>query len=190
METETPARSATSASVARAVVTPPAGSAGIPARVVLVELRGGSAEVGARAEVRRARRPGPRAVLGSALGPCAVDRLLAEPGARARALGEALSEPKPGTWFERADGATLGAGGIALDRRTRMLYDDRFVFINGEAYRAAGRDATLMRRLADARHLDAASVAGAGAAARALLAEWLSAGWCVTGPEFDDEETT
>ena len=60
-----------------------------------------------------------------------------------------------------------------------MLYDDRFVFVNGEAYRAGGRDAALMRRLADERRLDAKSVAQASAAAAALLAEWLGAGWCV-----------
>jgi 50S ribosomal protein L16 3-hydroxylase len=71
-----------------------------------------------------------------------------------------------------------------------MLYDERFVFVNGEAYRAGGRDATLMRQLADRRSLDAQSVAGASVAARELLAEWLSAGWCVTGPERFDEETT
>ncbi len=72
-----------------------------------------------------------------------------------------------------------------------MLYDDRFVFVNGEAYRAGGPDATLMRRLADTRRLGAKSVAGASVAARDLLAEWLRAGWCVaeTG-RYDDEERT
>ena len=44
---------------------------------------------------------------------------------------------------------------VRLDRRTRMLYDERHVFINGESFRAGGRDATLMRRLADRRALDA-----------------------------------
>jgi 50S ribosomal protein L16 3-hydroxylase len=117
----------------------------------------------------------------------ALDRALADRALRGRALGEVLSEPKPGTWFERS-AARLGTGGIAIDRRTRMLYDDRFVFINGEAIRAGGADATLMRRLADERRLDAKSVARASAAARALLAEWLRAGWCVQpGDRFDDD---
>jgi hypothetical protein len=45
-----------------------------------------------------------------------------------------------------------------------------------------------MRRLADERRLDAKSVAHASAAARALLAEWLRAGWCVQpGNRFDDD---
>jgi 50S ribosomal protein L16 3-hydroxylase len=117
----------------------------------------------------------------------ALDRALADRTLRGRALGEVLSEPKPGTWFERG-AARLGKNGLALDRRTRMLYDDRFVFVNGEAIRAGGADATLMRRLADERRLDAKSVAHASAAARALLAEWLRAGWCVQpGNRFDDD---
>ena len=117
----------------------------------------------------------------------ALDRALADRTLRGRALGEVLSEPKPGTWFERR-AARLAKTGLALDRRTRMLYDDRFVFVNGEAIRAGGADATLMRRLADERRLDAKSVAHASAAARALLAEWLRAGWCVQpGNRFDDD---
>jgi len=120
----------------------------------------------------------------------ALERLLADRAATSRALGEVLSEPKPGTWFERAESAAAPAPAIALARRTRMLYDDRFVFVNGEAYRAGGRDATLMRQLADRRRLDAKRVAGASVAARELLAEWLGAGWCVVEPEHFDEETT
>ena len=117
----------------------------------------------------------------------ALDRALADRTLRGRALGEVLSEPKPGTWFERR-AARLAKTGLALDRRTRMLYDDRFVFVNGEAIRAGGADATLMRRLANERRLDAKSVAHASAAARALLAEWLRAGWCVQpGNRFDDD---
>jgi hypothetical protein len=60
-----------------------------------------------------------------------------------------------------------------------MLYDDRFVFVNGESYRAGGRDATLLRRLADRRTPRRAERRRASVAARALLGEWLSAGWCV-----------
>jgi 50S ribosomal protein L16 3-hydroxylase len=120
----------------------------------------------------------------------ALDRLLADGVARDRALGEVLSEPKPGTWFD-AGPARRGARGVALDRRTRMLYDDRFVFVNGEAVRASGADATLLRRLADERRLDAKSVARASAAARSLLAQWLRAGWCVQpAARFDSEAST
>ena len=119
-----------------------------------------------------------------------IYRLLADAGARERALGEVLSEPKPGTWFERREAATTMATALVLDPRTRMLYDDRHVFINGESYRATGRDATLMRRLADRRRLGASSVAGAGAGTRDVLAEWLRAGWCNSVHDTLDEDPT
>ena len=107
----------------------------------------------------------------------AIARASADRGARRRALGEALSEPKRGTWFERSAPASLAAG-VALDRRTRMLYDSDHVFINGESFRAGGRDATLMRALADRRHLEPASLVRLSAEARGLLDQWVEAGWC------------
>jgi 50S ribosomal protein L16 3-hydroxylase len=106
----------------------------------------------------------------------AVRRALAAPHRLARALGEALTEPKPRVWFEA--GRPLEAGrGLALDRRTRMMYDSAHVFVNGEAFRAGGRDAALMRRLADERRLQAAALARLSPAARALVEEWAQAGW-------------
>ncbi len=111
----------------------------------------------------------------------ALDAVLREPLALARALGESLTEPKPSVWF--AGGAvppTLRA--VVLDRRTRMMHDAHHVFINGESYRAAGRDAILMRRLADNRSLGSPDLAAASAAARALLRSWCEAGWAHAGP--------
>ncbi len=108
-----------------------------------------------------------------------MQRLLREPAALACALGEVLSEPKRGVWFDpsAARGNAAELRGVALDQRTRMLYDDRHVFINGESFRAAGRDARLMRRLADARRLAGTEVAALDDDARALVGEWLAAGW-------------
>jgi 50S ribosomal protein L16 3-hydroxylase len=54
------------------------------------------------------------------------------------------------------------------------------VFINGEAFRAAGRDFQLMRRLADTRQLTAAEVRRLGGGAAGLLAQWVAAGWVLT----------
>jgi 50S ribosomal protein L16 3-hydroxylase len=106
----------------------------------------------------------------------AVARLLREPKALERAVGEWLSEPKPQVWFE-AGAARAGHGGVVLDRRTRMLYDGSHVFINGESFRAAGRDATLMHELADRRALDARRVRRLTDAAAQLLWAWAEAGW-------------
>lgn len=102
-------------------------------------------------------------------------RHLAQPLWLEQALGESLTEPKPQVWFEAGQGPV--DAGVALDARTRMMYDTRHVFINGEAFRAAGRDAILMRRLADARRLSAGEVKRLSVEAKGLLQEWLAAGW-------------
>lgn len=106
----------------------------------------------------------------------AVARALAEPGSLDCALGEALTEPKPLVWFDQGLPVPPGQG-VRLDRRTRMMYDEQHVFINGEAFRASGRDAKLMRALADDRTLGADDVARLGEGARQLLDEWAMAGW-------------
>jgi 50S ribosomal protein L16 3-hydroxylase len=105
-----------------------------------------------------------------------IARLLREPDALPRALGELLSEPKPRVVFD-AGRPLAERDGLLLDRRTRMMYDERQVFINGESFRAGGRDARLMQRLADARRLSAADLQRVSTPARALLQEWAQAGW-------------
>jgi 50S ribosomal protein L16 3-hydroxylase len=106
----------------------------------------------------------------------ALARQAADADALPRVVGEILSEPKPQVWFE-AQRVSNKPGAIVLDPRTRMLYDQRHVFINGQAWRAAGRDATLMQRLADARRLSAADCARLSADAAGLLQDWLQSGW-------------
>lgn len=108
-----------------------------------------------------------------------------DPDALACVLGETLTEPKAAVWFE-AGVALDGPSGVRLDRRTRMLYDARHVFINGESFRAGGRDATLMRRLADEGRLGARDVGRLGGDARGLLSEWAAAGWLHAAREGDD----
>ena len=106
----------------------------------------------------------------------AVARRLREPRALLQALGEVLTEPKPQVWFD-GQGVLAPGQGVRLDRRTRMMYDEHHVFINGESYRAGGRDARLMASLADKRHLRVAEVQGCSPAASGLLAEWVAQGW-------------
>jgi 50S ribosomal protein L16 3-hydroxylase len=106
----------------------------------------------------------------------AVEAALRDPQAVDRALGEYLTEPKANVWFE-AQPAPRRLRSVALDARTRMMHDAGHVFINGESWRAGGRDAVLMRRLADRRQLDAAALRGASPAALELLATWCEAGW-------------
>ena len=107
----------------------------------------------------------------------AVAAALGRTGALEQALGEVLTEPKPQVWFE-PQGLRLRPGqGVQLDARTRMLVDARHVFVNGESWRAAGRDARLLHALAHARRLDGQDVSRLGASARAVLDDWLEAGW-------------
>jgi 50S ribosomal protein L16 3-hydroxylase len=112
----------------------------------------------------------------------AVAQACADPHRLARALGEFLSEPKPCVTFT-AGTARSRRGGLRVDARTRLLYDDKHVFINGESYLASGDDARLLRTLADQRSLGAAASAGLSAPARALLNEWVSAGWLHRVPD-------
>jgi 50S ribosomal protein L16 3-hydroxylase len=106
----------------------------------------------------------------------AMRRCLAQPGVLQRALGESLSEPKAHVVFEAGPALPRGVG-VRLDRRTRMMYDPRHFYINGEAFVAAGTDAKVMRQLADALAIDAAAVARLSAGARETLDEWARAGW-------------
>ena len=105
----------------------------------------------------------------------AVHAALKDPKSVARALGEYLSEPKAQVWFDGEGRSADGA--IRLDRRSRMLYDGHHVFINGESFRAAGRDAQLMRQLADRRSLTAQEVHRLSAGALELVQDWCDAGW-------------
>jgi 50S ribosomal protein L16 3-hydroxylase len=89
-----------------------------------------------------------------------------------------MTEPKANVWFEATQGNPSELRGpVRLDRRTKMMFDARHVFINGEGFRAAGRDATLMRRLADQRLLSHEDLGRTSAQARELLQTWADAGW-------------
>jgi 50S ribosomal protein L16 3-hydroxylase len=112
----------------------------------------------------------------------ALKAAVRDPLALDRALGEYLTEPKPSVWFEAAARAST-KGDARLDARSRMMYDENHVFINGESWRASGADAVLMRVLADRRALPSADIARASADARSLLASWAEAGWLHFGKE-------
>ena len=90
-----------------------------------------------------------------------------------------MSEPKATVWFRKTTVAWRPSA-VVLDRRTRMLYDARHVFVNGESVPARGKDAALLRRLADERTLDDPAVRAASSKIRRLLGEWFAAGWLRT----------
>lgn len=106
----------------------------------------------------------------------AVAKALKDPAALRSALGEVLTEPKPRVWFQAGEPLPQGVG-VRLDPRTRMVYDEKRVFANGESWVAAGKDARHLRLLADRRQLAAADVAKASPALRELLDQWAEDGW-------------
>jgi 50S ribosomal protein L16 3-hydroxylase len=101
---------------------------------------------------------------------------LNDPLAMRRVLGEYFTEPKGHVIFEAGE-PDVSDGALTLDRRTRMMYDMHHVFLNGESFRASGRDAQLMLRLADRRQLGAVDVKRLTGAARLLVKDWCAAGW-------------
>ena len=109
----------------------------------------------------------------------AVQDALKDPLALARGLGEYMTEPKPNVWFESLQDEAMSLAGCAvcLDRRSKMMFDQHHIFINGESFLAAGRDADLMRRLANQRNLAVQEVQKLSKQAQKLLAAWVVAGW-------------
>lgn len=111
----------------------------------------------------------------------AVQRMLNEPLAIHRSLGELMTEPKSNVWFEPQE-APRKLKKIRLNRRSRMMYDKHHVFLNGESWRASGADGVLMRELADTRELRAETLASASPEALQLLTDWFRDGWLEPAP--------
>ncbi len=118
-----------------------------------------------------------------------VAKALKNPHLLENLLGEYLTEAKSNVWFEGSDSEPDLSAGVQLDRRTKMMYDERHVFINGESFRVGGKDARLLRQLADKRSLSADYCALlSGDAAEALL-DWMSAAWLKPLEDFPSPRT-
>jgi 50S ribosomal protein L16 3-hydroxylase len=169
--------------------SPAAGELGADLLARMAQAYAEALEDAGPAELARYRDPAQPAVDAPAAMPAAlqgfarkaIDAALRDPDAIDRALGEALTEPKANVWFDEGGDVPGVLRQVALDRRTRMLYDARHLYINGESFRAGGADATLMRRLADRRALGPRELARASEGALALLSEWCEAGWVHAG---------
>lgn len=102
----------------------------------------------------------------------------------ARFLGCWLSEPSDSAVFDAPEDMALSltsavpaTGSVHLDRRTRMLYRKRQLFINGEVAPIAAN--ALLRHLADHRSIAChrLSTKGCDIETLELLDDWLAAGW-------------
>jgi 50S ribosomal protein L16 3-hydroxylase len=114
----------------------------------------------------------------------AVARVPLDEALAQRFLGCWLTEPASNTVFETPaeDGPDLidawpEQGTLRLDRRTRMLYRGRQLFINGEAARVPATRA--LRALADDRSIACGGrfAASLSEAERECLMQWLDDGW-------------
>jgi 50S ribosomal protein L16 3-hydroxylase len=107
----------------------------------------------------------------------------------ARFLGCWLSEPKPNVFFappasplsRGAFRATAGKRGIRLDERTQLLYDRRHLFMNGEALPWPAEGATVLKRLANRRALDAAAIGALSRDVVSILHRWYCNGYLAPG---------
>jgi len=130
----------------------------------------GAAAVGARP----ARIPGSLQQFAQA----AWRQVLRDPQSLPRALGQWLTEPKAEVWFEAGSVDLPPGHGIRLDRRSRMMYDAKRLYLNGECVAAISpADARILRMLADRRRLDSTELRRLGRAGRALIDQWLTNGW-------------
>ena len=107
-----------------------------------------------------------------------VQNLIKNPQLLHEMLGEHLSEPKENIWFE-AQPSPKNWQVLTLARASKMLYDQDCVYCNGESWNAAGKDAALLQKLANARHIQRSDFDKASASAQQLLGEWLAQGWVV-----------
>lgn len=106
-------------------------------------------------------------------------------GAAEQFLGSYLTEPKPSVRFavpaHPVDASSFrraaSSRGVALDARTQLLYDERHLFINGEAMAwpsGAMSTASALKKLANRRRLAAAEVRSVP---NSLLYQWYCHGF-------------
>lgn len=102
-------------------------------------------------------------------------------------LGEFLSEPKTNVFFDppipvqslaRFTKAATKHG-VRLSRKSRMLYRQKHVFINGESFAIHGADKKLLSDLADLRKLEGPAVAAASNDVLESFYTWYQDGWLV-----------
>ncbi len=111
----------------------------------------------------------------------AVAKALKDPQLLNCLLGESLTAPKANVWFDTPDQDDLSnfvwPKDVQLDRRTKMLFDAKHIFINGESFKAAGQDAKLLRKLANDKFLPSAHAAQLSENAAELIQAWWEEGW-------------
>jgi 50S ribosomal protein L16 3-hydroxylase len=100
-------------------------------------------------------------------------------------LGEHFSEPKNSVFFdapkprlsEESFAAKSEKRGIKLSRKSRMLYRNKTIFINGLSYKPNSGDRNLLIKLANQRQLEAGALKTGSVDLRESLFSWYCDGW-------------
>ncbi len=106
----------------------------------------------------------------------AVSKALQDKTLIEQLIGEYLTDPKAGVYFEECS-LPKKFKQITLHPATRMSYDDKHMFINGQSFKCAGSDAKLLRKLADDRQIDATELIAGSAALMPAVGEFAKEGW-------------
>jgi 50S ribosomal protein L16 3-hydroxylase len=113
----------------------------------------------------------------------ALHKALADKQLLKQLVGEYLTDPKPGVMFD-GEGTNDAPAGLPanwqqlrLARATRMSYDSKHMFINGQSFVCAGQDAKILQKLADERMLHASDLGAASDQLTAALGEFAKEGW-------------
>ncbi len=106
----------------------------------------------------------------------AVSKALQDKTLIEQLIGEYLTDPKAGVYFEEGS-LQKNFKQIKLHPATRMSYDPKHMFINGQSFKCAGADAKLLRKLADDRMLSATELIAGSAALMPAIGEFAKEGW-------------
>ena len=106
----------------------------------------------------------------------AVNKAFADKTLLEQLIGEYLTDPKAGVYFEEGK-LPKAFTTVKLAAATRMSYDAKHMFINGQSFKCAGTDAKLLRKLADERQLSAIELRAGSAALMPAIGEFAKEGW-------------
>ncbi len=106
----------------------------------------------------------------------AVSKALQDKTLIEQLIGEYLTDPKAGVYFEEGK-LPKNFKQITLHPATRMSYDAKHMFINGQSFKCAGQDAKLLRKLADESMLNASELIAGSAALMPAIGEFAKEGW-------------
>ncbi len=106
----------------------------------------------------------------------ALQRAMQERTLLEQLVGEYLTDPKAGVYFDEGHLPKRYAQ-VKLSAATRMSYDAKHMFINGQSFRCAGKDAKTLRKLADERRLSATELRSASPALTRAIGEFAKEGW-------------